>query len=450
MTGRSRNATPLVLPSVGGRRTRVEKPRWFLRVVAGPDGEVPVEDHEITARETRVGRQDDLAPPAGLRLDDHAASRVHATLRRSPDGRTLELIDEGSTNGTWVGGRRVERVVLRDGDVVRMAGSVLLVGRSPLAPPEGDDLGLLGRTPAIARLRRLVRRAAPSDLPVLVMGPTGTGKELVAEALHGLAGRTGEHVTVNCGALPGTLVEDALFGHVKGAFTDAQSDEPGAFVRAHDGTLFLDEVGELPLEDQPKLLRALETGDVTPVGATRSRHVDVRVVAATNRPLLEAVDEGRFRDDLYARLAGIVLETPPLSARREDILPLFRHFLPEDIRHLPVTPDFVEALLLYPWPRNVRELRRLAERLGVLHPDADHLEPGMLDAEMHDAVDRLAEEAAPQTAPEELWPPSRERLVELLERAGGNVSKVAERVGRNRKQVYRWMDKLGVARGAGR
>jgi len=255
-------------------------------------------------------------------------------------------------------------------------------------------------------------------------------------------------VPLNCAALPANLVESMLFGHRKGAFTGATSDQEGAFARADGGTLFLDEVGELTLEAQPKLLRVLEDGEVTPVGANRATRVDARLITATNVPLENAVASGRFRQDLFARLAGVQLQTPPLRDRIEDVPALFTHFLPEELRGRPASADFVEALLLHPWPQNVRELGKLAERLSVLHRSVARWELGMLDEPIRRRViDRAAE--ALETAQLD-GPPSREELLALLERFDGNVSLLAKHVGRNRKQVYRWMDDLGVSRGTGR
>ena len=301
-----------------------------------------------------------------------------------------------------------------------------------------------------------MRKVAPSTLPVLIVGPTGTGKELVARALHEESGRKGRVVAVNCAALPATLVESVLFGHRKGAYTGAIADQDGAFVQANGGTLFLDEVGDLALEAQPKLLRALENGEVTPVGAAQALAVDVRVVAATHVPLDAALEEGRFRRDLYARLAGVVVKTPALADRREDVPLLFAAFLGEGGTR-PMSADFVESLLAYSWPFNVRELKKLAERLVVLHAGAPLWERGMLDDEMREAAAVAPEEipaarSSRGTAPPSSkdHPPPREELIALLERCDGNVSRVASLVQRNRKQVYRWMKQHAVDPGTGR
>lgn len=383
--------------------------------------------------------------PAALVLNDPTVSRKHAVLSPVPQGRGGRLVDCGSSNGIKVDGRAVAESAVGDGTVVRMGDAVLLVQRGPRSP-ETEALGLIGRTPGIHDLRERLRKVAPSTLPVLVLGPTGSGKELVAHALHALSGRGGPFVALNCAALPTALVESLLFGHKKGTFSGAGADHEGAFHRADKGTLFLDEIGDMPLDVQPKLLRALETGEILPLGATRPVRVAVRVVVATHVPLELAVQKGHFRDDLLARLNGVTVRTSPLQVRRDDVLLLLRHFLPPSHRDVPLTADAAEALLLYPWPHNVRELHKLAQRLPVLHPDARHWALGMLDEAMQAAV---LQRETPAAEPLER-PPTHDELAALLASHDGNVSAVAAAVGRNRKQVYRWMEQHGLDRGAGR
>jgi DNA-binding NtrC family response regulator len=444
----TRNTLPMGADTVDREGARP----WYLWVARAP---APLDAFMIASQRTHIGREPDAG--VDLVLPDPAVSRVHAVLAAFPGEGTLWLQDRGSSNGVFVNGRRVEGAAVRAGDVIRIGDSVLILGRGFPAPvEEARDLGILGRSPPVAELRAVVRKVAPSALPVLVVGPTGTGKELVARAVHEQSGRKGRVVAVNCAALPATLVESVLFGHRKGAYTGAIADQDGAFVQANGGTLFLDEVGDLALEAQPKLLRALENGEVTPVGAAHALAVDVRVVAATHVPLDAALEDGRFRRDLYARLAGVVGKTPALADRREDVPMLFDAFL-GDGGARPMSADFVESLVAHGWPFNVRELRKLAERLMVLHAGAPHWERGMLDDDMIQATAAGPEEPPAESASHGTTPPAardspppREELIALLEKCDGNVSRVADLVQRNRKQVYRWMKQHAVDPGTGR
>jgi DNA-binding NtrC family response regulator len=421
--------------------------KWHLCVVSSPDPEAVGKAFPLVTRETRIGREPEPGPHVRVVIADDRISRLHAAVIN--DGRDARIADCESSNGLFVDGRRVEETVLEVGSVVRLGDSMLVAMRGPPSPEEdAAGLAMVGRSPLLAAIREVIRGVAQSSLPVLITGETGTGKEVVAAAVHRESQRAGAFVPLNCAALPANLVESMLFGHRKGAFTGATADQEGAFTRADGGTLFLDEVGELSLEAQPKLLRVLEDGEVTPVGANRTTRVDARLVTATNVPLESAVAGGRFRQDLFGRLAGVTLHTPPLRDRIEDVPTLFSHFLPEALRARPASADFVEALLLHPWPQNVRELSKLAERLSVLHRGAARWELGMLDEPMRRRViDRTAQEL--ETAQLD-GPPSRDELLALLARFDGNVSLLAKHVGRNRKQVYRWMDDLGVSRGTGR
>ena len=233
-----------------------------------------------------------------------------------------------------------------------------------LLDPIPVETTLLGLGHAIARVRHALRLAAPGDVPVLIEGETGVGKELVAQAIHRESARTGALVALNCAALPETLAESELFGHMGGAFTGAQRRH-GLVFRARGGTLFLDEVGEMDPALQKKLLRLLSSGEVRAVGADQGERVDVRVISATNADLEQAVENGGFRRDLYSRLAGHVIRVPPLRERREDVLVLLNHFLRARKLQAAVDPDVAEAMLVYAWPFNVRELEQL---VGALEP----------------------------------------------------------------------------------
>jgi DNA-binding NtrC family response regulator len=231
---------------------------------------------------------------------------------------------------------------------------------------------MIGESPAMQQLRATIDKVAGSDATVLITGDSGTGKELVARALHFAGRRAGRaFVPVNCGALVGTLLDSELFGHVRGAFTGADSAKRGLFVSADGGTLFLDEIGELPIELQPKLLRALQDGEVKPVGGTTAMRVDARVIAATNRTLAEAVKSGAMREDLFYRLAVITIEVPPLRNRRDDIPRLARHFAEDAAQRAErgrpeITDAAIAHLVAQPWPGNVRELENTIERAVIL------------------------------------------------------------------------------------
>jgi two-component system, NtrC family, nitrogen regulation response regulator NtrX len=232
---------------------------------------------------------------------------------------------------------------------------------------------LVGDSPAMESLRRLIARVGPSEAAVLITGETGSGKERVARALHLASGRKGRFVAINCAAIPATLLESELFGHEKGAFSGATARRPGRFEQAHGGTLFLDEIGDMPLELQAKLLRALETKEIERLGGTTPLSVDVRILAATHQELARAVREGRFRQDLFFRLNVMPLALPPLRERPEDILPLARAFAAEIAGpHLPLVlaPGAEAALRAYRWPGNVRELRNYVERQNLLRGES--------------------------------------------------------------------------------
>jgi transcriptional regulator with GAF, ATPase, and Fis domain len=288
--------------------------------------------------------------------------------------------------------------------------------------------------------------AAPTDATILIEGETGTGKELVANAVHRLSRRSRAcFVPVNCAALPETLAESELFGHVKGAFTGADKDRSGHFQRAHGGTLFLDEIGEMPVALQAKLLRAIQEGEVQPLGAARPVKVDVRIVAATNRPLDRSVAAGTFRADLYYRLNVVPLHIPPLRERAEDIPVLAAHFLRESKRRL--TPGAATALARYSWPGNVREMENVIERLVVLKPAGD-LELADLPPAIRGAQPAHASVAAVELPAEgiDLYAVLGEledRLIrEALERSGGNRNQAAHSLGIKRTTLVEKLRRL--------
>jgi two-component system nitrogen regulation response regulator NtrX len=317
--------------------------------------------------------------------------------------------------------------------------------REELAQPGN----LVGESPAMAELRKLVARAGPSDSVVLVQGETGTGKERVARALHLASGRKGRFVAVNCAAIPAQLLESELFGAEKGAFTGATARRLGRFEQAEGGTLLLDELGELPLELQAKLLRVLEQREVERLGGTAPVRVDVRVVAATHRDLRKAVSDGGFREDLYYRLAVFPIQVPPLRQRPDDVIPLARAFAAElrgPLVELRMTPQGEKALRAHAWPGNVRELRNFVERLHLLS------DPGPLVVDQAAAlllgpaettskgVDGLGTLSYRELCEEA----EREILRQALAQSDGNVAAAARLLKVDRGNLYRRIKALGV------
>lgn len=382
----------------------------------------------------------------GLVVEDGRLSRRHASIERRAGLPIYDLVDHESRNGSLVGGEPVQRAQLYDGSVIRLGGTVMVFGALPpaSAPETGE---MVGCSAAFMAAMDKVERVATSHLPVLILGPTGSGKELVARHIHARSDRRGAFVPVNCSAIPETLAESYFFGHRKGAFTGAQRDNPGFFAEAQGGTLFLDEAVELPPALQPKLLRVLETGDYTPVGSTTMRRANVRVVAATNVDLMARVEGGSFRQDLYARLAGYVIDLPPLSARRLDIPLLLRHFLARAApgRRFEASASFTEAVLMYDWPMNVRELRTVAERLAVVDAPDGELQLSDLPPAVREPVERRRSASrAVQRVRSKGGRPSKEELHALLAEYVGNVSRLSSDLGADRRQVYRWLEYHGL------
>jgi two-component system response regulator HydG len=318
--------------------------------------------------------------------------------------------------------------------------------------------GLIGRTPAMQELFDSVRRFAPHTRTVLITGETGTGKELVARALHKLGPRRERPlVTVNCSAVVETLFESELFGHVRGAFTGASEAKTGLFEHAHGGTIFLDEVGELPLSMQAKLLRAVELGEVQRVGAVQTRSVDVSAIAATNRDLRVESSAGRFRSDLYYRLSILELRLSPLRDRREDIPYLTAAFVKEFAEQLGrpikgITLAAERLLQRSPWPGNVRELRNVLQRACILSDNKI-----LTERELANSMSPAPPEATASLSPEESQPQTpddaallstvqRDQITRVLRLVGGNKAAAAKQLGMSRRSLYRWLDRLDIQR----
>ena len=305
-----------------------------------------------------------------MQVAHRSVSRQHAKLSRQ--GPVFVLQDLRSTNGTYLNGEPVQYAAISPGDVLRVGDCIAVVAQVPLVAP-GPVFGELATGlyggPALVRALAGVRQAATTRLPILIIGETGTGKECVARAIHEWSGRTGCLHAVNCAAVPDNLAEAELFGHRRGAFTGAERSTLGHFRAANGGTLLLDEIADLSPQVQAKLLRALERDEVIPLGDTEPVPIDVRVVVAAQPRLRAAVEEGRFREDLYARIAGLTVTLPPVASRREEIMPLFDHFLASGSGGHPpaIHAKLAEHLCLSPWPRNVREVKLLADHLLAVH-----------------------------------------------------------------------------------
>jgi DNA-binding NtrC family response regulator len=316
--------------------------------------------------------------------------------------------------------------------------------RQEIGTRYGPD-AMIAASPQSLALLDLLRRVAPSRSTVLIQGESGTGKELVARTLHYWSERVGRpFVAVNCKAFGEGVLESELFGHEKGAFTGATASRAGCFQRASGGTLFLDEIGEVSTDFQAKLLRVLQDGEVLPVGGSKPVAVEVRVVAATNRVLRDEVAAGRFREDLFFRLNVIPVHLLPLRERREDVLPLARHFLAchaaEAGRQLGLTPETEQALLAHPWPGNVRELENAIER-GVVLARGDVITPEDLLLSESTGTPRAATDGSLQTA---LDTATADRIRAALDAAHGGRAEAARALGIDRTTLYRLMKRLGI------
>ncbi len=376
-------------------------------VLVTPTGEEHALVHGLT-----IGQVDDNH----VVLRDPCVSRRHCVVER--ERGVMRVRDLGSKNGTHVNGVRVSDAPLGPGTVVSIGGVRLRV----LARPR-ERSPLVGSSQPMRALRRQVAMLAPTGLPVLVVGETGTGKELVARALHDESHLRGAFIPLNCGAISQELVESELFGHERGSFTGATMKRLGVFQEADGGTLFLDEVGELPLSLQPRLLRALEVGAVRPVGATREVKVQVRVVAATHVDLEAAVRRGAFREDLYYRLCGDIVRTPALREHAADIPELASRLLSDEGLRSELAPEVVAALVSQAWRGNVRELRNVLRRAALLAGGPIRIEDLRLTAQpLH--VERTALDVDRTYLELE-----REILARTITRHGGNKRAAAQALG---------------------
>ncbi|ACY16455.1 sigma 54-interacting transcriptional regulator [Haliangium ochraceum] len=442
----------------GVKPATVNLRRCKLVVVKGPQRGT---EYLIAADRIRVGK----AAGNDLVVTDETVSREHFEIVRDAKGYLLR--DLGSTNGTFLDGAEIKEAYLRAGSVVAAGATELkftpFEERIEILPSERESLGeMVGRSLQIREIFGLVERIAPTDATVLIEGETGTGKDLIARALHALSPRREQpFIVVDCGAVSGTLIESELFGHEKGAFTGAVSTRQGAFELAHGGTVFLDEMGELSLDLQPKLLRVLEQREFRRVGGSKTIQADLRVIAATRKDLRSEVEKGKFREDLYFRLNVVPMVAPPLRERKGDIPLLVEHFLdkltPAGAQRPALGDDTVAALTAHDWPGNIRELRNIIERALALGRDPGHLVAPLGGAL---AAGGAGAGAGPQPelsfAPDLSFREQKERWVEtferrylqwLIARAEGNISKAARDADMDRKYLHKLLKKYGIEPG---
>ncbi|MFT3692536.1 MAG: sigma 54-interacting transcriptional regulator [Kofleriaceae bacterium] len=450
---------------IGGRATSARLRRCRVEVLSGPDAGL-VRDIEASVIRIGARRGNDV------QLSDSKVSGLHCEIRL--DDRGYRLRDLDSTNGTYVSSLRINDVYIGAGSQIALGGTRLKF--EPLGESVEIELadtdrygGMIGRSVKMRELFARLEKLSRTDTTVLVTGETGAGKELVAEALHENSGRAkGPFVVLDCGSIPPNLIESELFGHERGAFTGATGSYAGAFERANGGTVFLDEIGELPLAMQPKLLRVLERKEVRRVGGTKTIEVDVRIVAATNRDLGVEVNRGRFREDLYYRLAVARIHVPPLRDRKDDLPLLIEHILATTPggESSQIAQETIDLMMKHDWPGNVRELRNVIERAVLL-------------AESPDSEDALRRAPAPvpraeqsitvtpsqtatstdsqMTVPVDVTIPfknakqnvisefERRYISRLLAQHDGNISAAARAAGIDRMSIHKMLHRLGLA-----
>jgi DNA-binding NtrC family response regulator len=429
--------------------TRARVLHWFVRggVARTPDGkEIPIDVDPIV-----IGRDEG----AQIRLDDPEVSAIHCELRAVNEGILVK--DLGSTNGTFVGSLRIREAVVTTAAEVLVGQTRITVepsgGKQRVDVGYSDRFGgLVGSSPKMRRVFGILEKVANTPLSILILGETGTGKEVVAKSVHDASDRkAGPFVVLDCGSIPASLAESILFGHEKGVFTGATERKKGALAEAHGGTLFLDELGELPIELQPKLLRVLAERQVKRVGANVTEPIDVRVLAATRRDLGVEMNAGRFRSDLFFRIAQVRVELPALRERLDD-LPL----LVEEIckragkpEAAPVVEGWIERRLgSYDWPGNVRELVNVAQVAATLADTPDAIDDVLTLARDAGANEpQRAQTAFAEAKRGAISSFERDYFTQLSRGAKGNVSEMARQSGMERHHVRAYLRKYGIEKG---
>jgi transcriptional regulator with GAF, ATPase, and Fis domain len=424
---------------------------------------IPQRDYVVTKDTIRIG----TAPDNELVLNDDTVSRLHAEILKTKDGYLIR--DLGSTNGTFVGNVRVKEVFLTASSVIRVGKTKIrftpqdeLIDIYPSKKPRFGDI--LGQSLEMRKIFGILEKIAPTNVTVVIGGETGTGKELVARAIHDHSKRAKmPFVVFDCGAVAENLIESELFGHEKGSFTGATNARQGAFEMADGGTIFLDEIGELSLDLQPKLLRVLETGEIKRVGADRPKKVNVRVVCATHRNLKEMISQGLFREDLYFRLSVVPVYLPPLRKRKEDIPVLVDHFIKMGQADEPssqvegITDEVKKIFEEFHWPGNIRELKNAIDRafsfaegdqLDVAHlPDylKDNGGGSYRESSLGSSTQEL-DASLPFKEAKEKWVENFEKdyLIKILKNNDLNISKAAKEAGIDRKSIQRLLKKYNL------
>ncbi len=425
------------------------------------DGDDKGTKYTLSKNVTQLGKKEGNDIP----ITDKTVSRNHAEIEYKADSFLLRDLE--STNGTYVNGTRVKEAYLVPGDRIKIGRTVLEFSafdeKVKIEPSEKNQFGkMVGSSMKMRQIFTILERIAPTLATVVIEGDTGTGKDLVAQAVHEHSPRRNRpFVVFDCSAVAPNLIESELFGHEKGAFTGAVRSRRGAFEEANGGTIFLDEIGELTLDLQPKLLRALEQREIKRVGSNSTSRIDVRVVCATNKKLRKEVAEGRFREDLYYRLSVVKIRLPSLSERPEDIEALIERFLAEGkfnllpdgkLKITRVDDDALKMLKRYQWPGNVRELLNIIER-SISFAEGSTLSKGHLDfvfseiEHEEEYTERLVTNAdmpfkeAKQKIVEQF---EKEYLVELLRKNNYNISAAAREAGIDRKHIRNLLKKYGI------
>ncbi len=433
-----------------GPATRLNPSALKLFVASGPDKGKSI---ALAGRPIIVGTGGDV----DLELTERSVSRRHAEAVIS--GEYVVVKDLGSTNGTYYRDARVGEVYVPLGGEISFGKVKVKVVPEEVAlenkPHESDRLGgLIGGDLRMREIFSLIEDIATSDVTVVIEGETGTGKELVAKAIHERSGRASKPLVVfDCTNQPKDLIESALFGHVKGAFTGATSERAGAFERANGGTIFLDELGEFSLDLQPKLLRVLESREVQKVGGDGYEAVDVRVIAATNRNLKNEVRSGNFREDLYYRLAVVKIQLPPLRDRPNDIARLVEHFIQVSGTEFSIDPSCLGALKGYTWPGNVRQLKNVVDRAAALSRGKTNVDISRfiqeedLDGDRAPSGSKLSidRQASFKEAKANIISDFESQYIEaLLREHNNNISLAAREAGIDRKHFKELMRKYGI------